>query len=347
MLTHNLSFLSWNVRGLGQSKRYEDVLSELITQHPSLVALQETKLTEVPPCKRKMFLPSRLTCFATRQSDGAAGGILTAWDARVFSLYSTDEREFSLTIVLTLLSDGASLTITNVYAPTARSEKIRFLAELETIAAMTSGPWMIIGDFNLTRSPTDKNKGPFNHSEAHLFNDTINTLALLEIPLVDRAFTWSNKRDNPTLVRLDRCFINLDWDAFFPNTCLTSLTRATSDHVPLLLSASNSILKCASFWFENSWIHYKTFRDQLNAVIDSPYSGHLSKSFVARLKACRKACRSWAQRIRPLDQREHDTKALLDALDWLEELRSLTRPEATLRRLACEGLHEIKSDKLA
>ncbi|KAF8762519.1 hypothetical protein HU200_009494 [Digitaria exilis] len=217
-----------------------------------------------------MFLPSRLTCFATRPSDGAAGGILTAWDARVFSLCSTDEREFSLTVVLTLLSDGASLTITNVYAPTARSEKTSFLAELETIAAMTSGPWMIIGDFNLTRLPTDKNKGPFNHSEAHLFNDTINTIALLEIPLVDRAFTWSNKRDNPTLVRLDQ-------------------------------QRQITFLSCS-------------------APQPPPLNARLQKG------------------LSLLGTAEHDTKALLDALDRLEELRSLTRPEATLRRLACEGL---------
>jgi hypothetical protein len=44
MLTRTLSFLSWNVRGLGQSCRCDEVLVELILQRPSVVAIQETKL---------------------------------------------------------------------------------------------------------------------------------------------------------------------------------------------------------------------------------------------------------------------------------------------------------------
>jgi hypothetical protein len=54
----------------------------------------------------------------------------------------------------------------------------------------------------------DKNSDNFNISEATLFNLAISELALIEIPLVDRVFTWTNRRENPTLVRLDRCFIN-------------------------------------------------------------------------------------------------------------------------------------------
>jgi exonuclease III len=43
-MSKNLSLLSWNVRGLGQERRCQDVLSELIAERPSLVTLQETKL---------------------------------------------------------------------------------------------------------------------------------------------------------------------------------------------------------------------------------------------------------------------------------------------------------------
>jgi len=70
-----------------------------------------------------------------------------------------------------------------------------------------NGPWVVMGDFNLTRDPGDKNNGRFNYTEANEFNELINTLCLIEIPLTDRAYTWSNKRDEPTLVRLDRCFV--------------------------------------------------------------------------------------------------------------------------------------------
>jgi len=98
-----------------------------------------------------------------------------------------------------------------------------------------------MGDFNLARFANDKNTTTFNAFEAGRFNDLINSLALVEIPLVDRAYTWSNKRSVPTLVRLDRCFVNTDWEAIFPNTSLASLTRVASDHVPLLTTAATTI----------------------------------------------------------------------------------------------------------
>jgi hypothetical protein len=47
---------------------------------------------------------------------------------------------------------------------------------------------------------------------------------LLELPLLDRRYTWSNRRIIPTHERLDRVFINLVWDENLPNSILSSLT---------------------------------------------------------------------------------------------------------------------------
>jgi endonuclease/exonuclease/phosphatase family metal-dependent hydrolase len=76
-------------------------------------------------------------------------------------------------------------------------------------------------------------------------------MCLIEVPLLDRSFTWSNKRSNPTLERLDHVFINLNWDAMLPGTTLSSLTRSTSDHVPLKIEIATSIPKSLIFRFEN------------------------------------------------------------------------------------------------
>jgi hypothetical protein len=76
-------------------------------------------------------------------------------------------------------------------------------------------------------------------------------MCLIELPLLDRRYTWSNKRANLTLERLDQAFINLCWDELLPNTMLSSLTRATSDHVPLKVTVSTTILVSRVFHFEN------------------------------------------------------------------------------------------------
>jgi hypothetical protein len=173
----------------------------------------------------------------------------------------------------------------------------------------------------------------------------INELELIEIPLLKRVCTWSNKHDNPTLVCLDRCLVNLAWDEVFPNTFLTALTRTASDHVPILLSASTTISRSTCFRFENSWARH-AFKEQIVGTIDLQVHGASGKSFVKRLKNCRNTSRSWAKRIQLIAQLEMDTKILIDALDLLEETRPLSRQEAALRRLAIQGVRDIQTEKL-
>ena len=57
------------------------------------------------------------------------------------------------------------------------------------------------------------------------------TLELQDMHLHGRCFTWSNERERPTLVRLDRVLISIK----FPNAHLRGLGSDASDHCPLLL----------------------------------------------------------------------------------------------------------------
>jgi hypothetical protein len=41
---------------------------------------------------------------------------------------------------------------------------------------------------------------------------TVQELELMDIHLHGRMYTWSNERENPTLVRLDRVLVTLDWE---------------------------------------------------------------------------------------------------------------------------------------
>lgn len=207
-------------------------------------------------------------------------------------------------------------------------------------------PWLVLGDFNLTRFPQNKNNDLFNHREASLFNDAINSLGLIELPLLDRAYTWSNRRDTPTLARLDRAFVNLAWDHKFPNTNLSSLTRFNSDHVPLKVTVSTAIPRSHLFRFENSWLLHNSFRQLLESSLAGAPDVCTGSSFSRLLKRCRKACRSWARRLHSAQQREIDTKILINGLDLLEEARPLSAQENILRTLAANSLHSIAQEKL-
>lgn len=71
--------------------------------------------------------------------------------------------------------------------------------------------WLILGDFNLIRSPQDSNKPGGSASEMLMFNDAITSLGLIELPLQGRSYTWSNKQQSPLLEKLDWLFTSATW----------------------------------------------------------------------------------------------------------------------------------------
>jgi len=123
-----------------------------------------------------------------------------------------------------------TFSITNVYGPAVHADAQHFLDSLRAIPECTLGAWVVAGDFNLIRGKLTKNNSNINHALCFLFNSSIDALALTELPLLDRRFTWSNGRDDPTMERLDRIFFNSEMSILFPNSSITSQTRDVSDH---------------------------------------------------------------------------------------------------------------------
>ncbi len=91
-----------------------------------------------------------------------------------------------------------------------------------------------------------------------LFSKLINELDLLDLPLANQQFTWSNLQNTPSLAKLDRFLISTEWDIMFPGSAVTALPRITSDHSPLKLETRNLKL-FKSFRFEKVWLNREDF----------------------------------------------------------------------------------------
>lgn len=148
-------------------------------------------------------------------------------------------------------SSGSAWWLTCVYGPQDTQEKIQFLQELREVRAQCTGPWMVAGDFNLIYKDEDKNNNNLNRAMMGRFR-WINDLALEELPLHGRKFTWpsSSSSASPTLVKLDRVFCSLDWEELFPDCLLQSSASDESDHCPLILSLRDSGGSKRRFHFE-------------------------------------------------------------------------------------------------
>ena len=91
-----------------------------------------------------------------------------------------------------------------VYEPQEDDNKIAFLQELRDIRLDCAWPWMICDDFSLIYRDEDKNNGNLNHRVMGRFR-LINDLALKEVYLNGRRYTWSNEQSRPPLSTSTGC----------------------------------------------------------------------------------------------------------------------------------------------
>jgi mannosylglycoprotein endo-beta-mannosidase len=216
--------LVWNVRGLNSVTRRDAVRVVVNSYKIDVVCLQETKMVTV---SRQIVL-SMLGCdfdnnYIFLPSVGASGGILIAWRSCLGTVCATRVDTFSASVQFNSDNRG-SWWLTCVYGPQDNQAKIQFLQELRDVRVQCTGPWMVAGDFNLIYKDEDKNNSNLNRAMMGRFRRWIEDMAVNEIPLHGRKFTWSSSSSNasPTLVRLDRVFCSLDWEEMFPDCLLLS-----------------------------------------------------------------------------------------------------------------------------
>jgi exonuclease III len=238
-----MKMLIWNTRGLGDEDKNNIIFKQIMQSNANLICIQETKLQDITIFKARQFLPPRYTGFVFQPADGAAGGILFAWSEREYDVSVIQKNKHSLTVQVNSLSDDTNFVVTNVYAPCDATERGFFFQDMKMLQPMISGPWVLAGDFNIYRYTHEKNNSNISWLEMEAFNQWIDDLELMDIDICNSRFTWSNKRRDPTLVRLDRVLVNLQWERKFLNSECKTLGRPTSDHKPLMLDNAVSAAK--------------------------------------------------------------------------------------------------------
>jgi hypothetical protein len=196
--------------------------------------------------------------------------------------------------------------------------KFSLCKELRNVRSACPGPWILMGDFNLIYMDDDKSSGNFNRHLMDRFRRLINDLGVKELALHGRKFTWSNRQDPPTLVKLDRMFCSPDWEQLFPNCLLQSASTDGSDHCPLLLGLHDLSPGRRRFHFESHWTKAPDFLSTVevawNSVSSSPCPFvTLSKKFSATVKHLQ----SWSQK-----RTGHITSQLGMAREIMHKLQS-------------------------
>jgi exonuclease III len=278
MMDLDLNIAIWNLRGLNNPARRNSICLFLSTFKLSLVCAQESKLQSVDSTVVKQTFGPAFDCFDFLPADGTRGGIIVAWRSDCLQLTTRHKGDFSITMDVQSLKDAKSWVLTSVYGPQEIAKEF-FLAELVQIGSSVQSPWIINGDFNLVADPTEKSNGRVNRRMMNKFHHTMNSLALQDMPLQGRSFTWSNEQEEPILARLDRVLFNPLWEDVYPISDLTALSTNISDHCPLLLTCSSARPRSYRFRFENFWPKLPGFSEVVqsawsSAMVTAPHLGY-------------------------------------------------------------------------
>ncbi|GKG01518.1 RNA-directed DNA polymerase, eukaryota, partial [Tanacetum coccineum] len=89
--------------------------------------------------------------FASSDSVGASGGILTVWDSQLFSLEHKVVNRSFLGVIGAWVGASKQVGLLNVYAPQLSSLKDQLWIDIKNFIKSYDAVWILFGDFNVVR----------------------------------------------------------------------------------------------------------------------------------------------------------------------------------------------------
>lgn len=312
----------WNCRGLGQPATVRS-LSSLVSSHrPNVVFLSEIKSSNKEKIQ-KIALGLGFPCTEFIPSVGSAGGLLLCWNNNI-DLKVVVANNFLINCMVFDDPITSSWQFTAIYGPPTHCLRAEFWDSKTRIGATFSGPWIVIGDFNMILDQADKNGGRLvSTSSTGGLRKFIDDNGLIDLGFKGYAYTWTNRRMGNTNIqeRLDRGFANSPWRILFPEATVTHLSALQSDHRPILLHTSPpSTSKPKPFRFEAMWVDHP---DSAHLISNAWTTGH---RFLSKLKSTKLSLKAWNQHVFG-----HLQTNIRELRSYIDHLQSLPQTTSSLR----------------
>ncbi|GMI72472.1 hypothetical protein HRI_000916500 [Hibiscus trionum] len=292
-----LSILSWNIRGVRRKEKIRAVRKVIKKNKPKIIFLQETKLESISAKLVKAIWNDGVVKSAFSPALGSAGGLLCLWDSNFFHVTDCIVHQRFIALIGNMGSNLFSCGLLNVYGPSVDAEKSEFLSDILQFLENRNLPWCIGGDWNVFLDPAEKLGFSLNTTLIDLFRNFVHDAELIDLPLQGGKFTWSNNRDPPTFVRLDRFLVSSDFSLNFSNIVQRLLGKALSDHNAIFLfdEAVNwgpKPFKIFNFWFEEVG-----FEDTVRQALVNLKSKNSSLGIGGLIRGSKNAVKKWAAKL--------------------------------------------------
>ncbi|XP_073354886.1 uncharacterized protein [Aegilops tauschii subsp. strangulata] len=340
------TLICWNVRGLNNPAKRKAVKEYIDTVKSSLVCLQETKLDVIDKYTIMQCLGPSFDGFAYVPSEETRGGILLAWDSTMVDVVGV-QNDANFLIGWMQPKGSAPWWISVVYGPQGDELKTKFLEDLSARRATCPGAWMILGDFNMILRASKKSNNNLNRGMMNKFRRFVDEHELKELYMHGRHFTWSNERERPTLTKIDRVLVSIDWEMDHTDNLLQALSTGISDHAPLHLTTNAPFYHRKRFRFVMFWLKLEGFEEVVREAwtcderITDPF-----QRLNEMLRNTATALQAWGQR------KTDNIKLQMVVANWIVlrfdkamEQRQLTELERWLRnslKLALLGLASLQ-----
>ncbi|XP_020992689.1 uncharacterized protein LOC110278775 [Arachis duranensis] len=312
-----MKLLSWNCQGLGRPLTIHNLKRICKSYSPEVGFICETK-------NQSRQVEGKLRSCGFKEwfivdPDGLLGGLAMAWRDGCTVQILQHGRFFIAASVLTAGSNDP-YGVLGVYLSSNDQHRMAQFAELTSVTQQFDGKVVLMGDFNAISNQLEKEgggaKSPFS---IETFNSFIDDNFLIDIGMVGRPFTWSNRRRGDELIqeRLDRFLVGVDWQQLYPNATVLRLSESGSDHAPLLLDSNLRTERSKHrFKFQERWCSNDEIRQIVKEVWHEQIDGSAMYILAQKIKRCRHKIVKWQQEHRS------NSKVEIDLLQSeLEELR--------------------------
>ena len=213
----DMNCLSWNCRGIGNSRTVR-ALHNLVQQYnPNIVFLMETKIgaKRMVKVRERIGLPNGLIL----PSEGKSGGMALLWAGDL----DVEIKSFSRHHIDAIVIDpktGFKWRITSFYGNSKTSLRKESWSLLQFLKSQYQMPWMCLGDFNEIVSTTEKPGGPSRaQQQMEGFRKAIDFCGFQDMGYEGPKFTWCNQRPNEGRIqlRLDRVLVTVEWAEYYQN----------------------------------------------------------------------------------------------------------------------------------
>lgn len=246
-------------------------------------------------------------------------------------------------------------TVINVYAPCNFNDKKQLWDVLKMSRNGFAGDlWCVIGYFNSVKCSSERRGVGQNLqvSEMVKFQEFIEDMNLIDLPVLGRRFTWF-KPDDSVVSRIDRFLVYDGWINFWKLAAQWVGDKDVSDHCPIMLKGDSCNWGPKSFRFNNRFLKHSDFRSFVENTWANCYvQGRSIYCFKEKLKKLKEGIKVWNievfgnldVKIKELtaDLKEYDTLACNTSLfvEEVDKIREITNEQWKVQGMKDNLMHQ-------